>query len=119
VDNCVTFGDGLELAITRSNTVQLVGRGCNAEEVIESGAMISADVVVIDIDLPGQSGFKLSQWLAKQQPQLSMLLLCYWDWDVYLVRARAASAWGVLLRPTPTLELVQSTSTKLSPAPSR
>lgn len=108
IDNSQTFRDGLLTAIEQASGLEVVGEADTATKVYENGFPLEADVAVINIDLPDQSGFKVSQWLAKRQPHMSLLLLCNWDWDVYLVGAKTACAAGVLFRMMPTPELVQS-----------
>ncbi len=66
-----------------------------------------ADVAVVDVDLPDGSGFELCQALATRAPRMTVLALVNWDWDSYLVGARAAGACGILLRSRPTRALVE------------
>jgi DNA-binding NarL/FixJ family response regulator len=105
-DNCLTFRDGLELAITQSKTLQIVGRACSAEEIFKNGTVIPADVAVVDIDLPGQSGFEVCQQLLQLAPTMSVVLISYNDWDIYLLAAQTIHSKGLLLRSQPTLELI-------------
>ena len=106
VDNFLTFGDGLELAIARSQTLQLVGRACSADEVFKDDKVVPADVAVVDIDLPGQSGFEVCQKLLQAAPTMKVLLLSYNDWDIYLLAAQTIHSSGLLLRNQPTPDLI-------------
>jgi DNA-binding NarL/FixJ family response regulator len=106
LDSCRTFGDGLELAIARSKTLQVVGRACSATEAFENNAIPPADVAVVDIDLPDRSGFEVCQQLLKMAPTLSVVLIGYTDWDIYLLAAQTLHACGLLLRSQPTPDLI-------------
>lgn len=105
-DNCLTFRDGLELAIKQSKNLQIVGRACSAEDVFKNNTLIPADVAVVDIDLPGQSGFEVCQQLLQLAPAMSVVLISYNDWDIYLLAAQTIHSKGLLLRSQPTHELI-------------
>jgi DNA-binding NarL/FixJ family response regulator len=106
VDNCTTFRDGFETSILRNESFQVVGRACSAAEVFQKGFLVPADVAVVDIDLPDQSGIEVCLRLAKLLPDLKVVLLGYHDWDIYLLAAQTAHAAGLLLRSQPVKELV-------------
>gem|GEM_PF-1247608 len=106
VDDCLTFRDGLELAITRTKTLLVTGRTNRAEEVFENRELIAADVALVDIELPDQSGFEVCQRLLHANPKLSVVLIGYSDWDIYLLAAQTVHACGLLLRCEATLELI-------------
>jgi DNA-binding NarL/FixJ family response regulator len=106
IDNCLTFRDGLEMAIARSKLLQVVGRACTAEEAIEVCEAASAHLALVDVDLPDQSGFELCQHLLRAAPKIRLVLIGYSDWEIYLLAAQTAHADGFLVRSQPTEELI-------------
>jgi len=108
IDHLPVFRDSLRQVIYQGKNLKVVGEGDRARDVYNGKVSIDADVAVVDLDLPDCSGFEVCQWLAAHNQRLAVLCLSYWDWDSYVVGARAVGAKGMLMRTTPTQELVQS-----------
>ena len=106
VDASATFRDGLELAITRTKTLVVAGRVGSAEELFKIVPVIVADIALVDIDLPDQSGFEVCLRLLHADPKLNVVLLGYSDWDIYLLAAQTVHACGLLLRNQTTIALI-------------
>jgi len=106
VDNSLTFRDGLELAIMQTKTLRIAGRARSAGELFEHGTVVAADIALVDIDLPDQSGFEVCQRLLHANPKMNAVLIGYSDWDIYLLAAQTVHACGLLLRSQTTLELI-------------
>jgi NarL family two-component system response regulator YdfI len=107
IDHVPTFRDNLRHIITQRKTLSVIGEADQAEKVLSGNVFIDADVAVVDVDLPYSGAFEVSQWLLSHNQRIAVLLLTYWDWDPYLVGAKAVGARGLLLRSTATLDLVQ------------
>jgi DNA-binding NarL/FixJ family response regulator len=114
LDSCHTFRDGLELAIARSKTLQVIGRAGSAKEMLENNRVPLADITLIDLDNPGSRGLDLCQRLLQAAPSMRVLLIGYTDWDVYLLAAQTAHACGLLLRSQPTSELITALEKSIS-----
>lgn len=108
LDGCSTFRQGLRQALEEAPGITVVGEGGTAAEGMALLERVQADVAVVDVDLPDRSGIELCRQLVRERPELVVLLLSQWDWDVYLAAARAALAQGFLLRQQPTAELVRA-----------
>jgi DNA-binding NarL/FixJ family response regulator len=106
IDNCRTFRDGIELAIARSKTLCVAGRAASSAEIFENGDAIAADIALVDIDLPDESGFEVCQRLYRANPQMGLVLLSYSNWDIFLLAAQTIHANGLLLRSQPTNDLI-------------
>jgi DNA-binding NarL/FixJ family response regulator len=108
IDHLPTFRDSLRHTISQTKTLLVTGEAERAEEVYSGKISIDADVALVDVDLPDCLGFDICQWLVSHNSHLVVVCLIYRDWDTYLVGARASGAKGVILRNTPTLEIVRS-----------
>lgn len=106
VDASPTFLDGLETAISKTKTLVVVGQAGCAEDLFNDGGSVAADVALVDIDLPDQSGFEVCQRLMHANPELNVVLLGYSDWDIYLLAAKTVHACGLLLRKQATRALL-------------
>jgi len=96
----------LETAISKTKTLVVVDQAGCAEELFKDGKSITADVALVDIDLPDQSGFEVCQRLLHANPKLNVVLLGYSDWDIYLLAAQIVHACGLLLRKQATRDFL-------------
>lgn len=108
VDACRTYADGLRRSLEKERWLRVVESVASAGEAQNLPGLDEADLALVDTDLPGLKGFELCQWLIENQPDMNVVMLSFWDWDIYLARARDAGASGFLLRSTPTPDLVRS-----------
>jgi DNA-binding NarL/FixJ family response regulator len=108
VDGSSTFRNGLRHALEESRGTVVVDQCGSASEAIRRCGRLEVDVAVVDVDLPDKSGIELCHFLARERPEILVVLLGQRDWDVYLAAARAARAHGYLMRTAPTAELVSA-----------
>ena len=108
IDSCRVHCEGLRHKLDKLSWLRVVGTAETAEEIHSLERAPDADVALVDVDLVGESGIETCRWLLTQQPAIAVLILSYWDWDVYLAAAYAAGGAGFLLRSAPTSELVQA-----------
>jgi DNA-binding NarL/FixJ family response regulator len=105
IDSCRPYRDGLRQGLVRGKSLVVAGVADTAEQVRAPGFSLDVDVAVVDIDLPDQGGIDLCRWLVEQRPGIAVLMVSFWDWDVYLAASYAAGAWGFLLRSAVTREI--------------
>jgi DNA-binding NarL/FixJ family response regulator len=107
IDGCLTFRSGLAHALQQTDDMIIVDMVATAAQVYNNNYDVPPDLSVVDVDLLDQSGIELCQWLNSHYPEMTLLLLSDRDWDVFLLAAQATQAVGLLVRNTPTKELVQ------------
>jgi DNA-binding NarL/FixJ family response regulator len=109
-DNNLTFRSGLRRAIQMDKRLLLSGETSTAVELYDLGADLISDidVAVVDIDIPDHRSAEVTRWILKQNPEVNVLLLCNWDWDIYLATAWSLHATGILLRREMPKDLVNS-----------
>jgi DNA-binding NarL/FixJ family response regulator len=108
IDSCRTYSEGLRHSLEQVRWLHVIATAGSADEVHDLTNLGDADVALLDIDLSGQSGMETCRWLLAQQPTLAVLMLSFWDWDVYPAAAHDAHASGFVLRSAPTAELIQA-----------
>lgn len=70
----------------------------DAEAALELHASAAPDVVVLDINLPGLSGFELLRRMLKRNPQTRVLVFTMNDDPVFAARSIEHGAWGYLAK---------------------
>jgi FixJ family two-component response regulator len=96
---------------------QAVGRLCgaaalpnrgfsSAEEFLTSGALEDAGFLILDIQLPGLSGFELHESLAKRGIHLPVVFITGQDQPLNREKARKAGAAAYLTKPFAAADLI-------------
>ena len=87
----------LELArsiLQGSARFQVIGHAANGEEALRLLPALRPDLVIMDVIMPGMSGFKLAQRLREVSPALKMVLVSATDDPLYARLAETAGALG-------------------------
>ena len=70
----------------------------NADEALETHASTSLDVVVLDINLPGVSGFELLRRMLKRNPNSKIVIFTMNDDPVFAARSIEQGAQGYIAK---------------------
>ena len=108
---------------------QAIGRLCgaaalpsrcfsSAEEFLTSDALEDANFLILDVQLPGFSGFELYEHLMKSGIRLPVVFITGQDQPLYREKARKAGAAAYLTKPFPAAELIAAVR-KYLPAPNQ
>lgn len=80
----------------------------SCEDAFETDQMARADVVLMDIELPGMSGIEGVKYLQKEHPGLSIIMATVFDDDQNVFDALCAGAVGYLMKKVSPEELKQA-----------
>jgi FixJ family two-component response regulator len=86
----------------------------SAEALLKTRAVTTAACLVLDIGLPGLSGFELYQRLIEAGAELPVIFITGHDNSLGFERAREVGAIAYLLKPFPGRELVDAVTRALS-----
>jgi RNA polymerase sigma factor (sigma-70 family) len=99
---------GLQLLIGTSPSCRCAGAFASGEEALKKLSGITADVVLMDINLPGMSGIECIQRLRMEQPNLQIMMLTVFEDHDRIFQSLSAGASGYLLKQTPPTKLLES-----------
>ncbi len=92
--------DGLRVALQRDPNLQIVGEARSGEEALEQYPHTQADVVVMDIGLPGIDGIQATKRLKTLYPNLKVVMLTVHQLDQEVLAALASGANAYCLKST-------------------
>lgn len=98
VDDHPMVLEGIRSMLLQSPFIEVVGHAMNAASCLGYFVNNSADVVLLDINLPDQSGIDLCKLLLKKKPELKVIALTNFDQLTYLQNMKDAGASGYLLK---------------------
>jgi DNA-binding NarL/FixJ family response regulator len=99
---------GLVALIDSEPDLSVCGEAGNAREALEAAKNLNADLALVDITLPGQSGLALIKDFRLWVPELYILVLSMHDEDLYAERVLRAGGHGYIMKSEGGAELLQA-----------
>jgi DNA-binding NarL/FixJ family response regulator len=96
---------GIRALLEKLPEVEVVAEANNGREVLSLVKLHRPDVVLMDIAMPGLNGLEATARIAKEFPQVRVIILSMHDNEEYYWRALKAGAAGYLLKKAATAEL--------------
>jgi len=100
VDDHPVVREGLRAVLAAEDDIDVVGACATGEEAVRAAVDLSADVVVMDLRMPGMDGAEATARITAASAA-SVLVLTTYDTDADILRAVEAGASGYLLKNTP------------------
>jgi len=99
---------GWELALQKEKDFQIVGSYGSCEEAFQDEGIGAANIVLMDIGLPGMSGIEGVKYLKEKYPKQIIVMCTVHEDDQKIFDAICAGAVGYLLKKTKPEELVSA-----------
>jgi DNA-binding NarL/FixJ family response regulator len=112
-DDHALVRDGLRHILEGTSGFEVVGEAYDGPTTISLVRGTPADVLVLDLSMPGRNGIELVKQIKEELPTLRVLVLTMHAEQQYAVRAFKAGASGYLTKESASKELV-SALTKIS-----
>jgi DNA-binding NarL/FixJ family response regulator len=107
VDNHVLFREGLVRLLARRKEVVVVGQADDGAGALEAARRLRPDVVLMEVDLPGESGVATTRRLKAEMPEVTVVMLSIHDDAEQIVEAVKAGAQGYISKTTHVSELLE------------
>jgi DNA-binding NarL/FixJ family response regulator len=111
VDDHPLFREGMAGLLAAVPDVEVVGAVGSGEEAVAWFGRAGADVVLMDINLPGISGIEATRRVLARNPQVAVLVVSMVDDDDNVVAALTAGARGYVLKEASPEEIVAALRT--------
>ena len=107
-DDHFVVRQGLKHILTQNPDMEVVGEAEDGNQVLERIKDLSADVILMDIEMPGKSGWEVMVQLKSLRPELKVLILSIFPEDHYGLRLIKAGASGYLAKSSAPDQLSQA-----------
>ena len=108
VDDHPMVIEGLSAMLRSQSEIELTGFATNAASCLGYFVTQTADVVLMDINLPDKSGIELCALVKAKSPTAQIIALSNFDQLSYVERMKDSGASGYLLKNTPLKELMEA-----------
>ena len=105
-DDHAIVRQGLRQIVMSDNQMTIVGEAANGNELLNMIRKTPADVVILDISMPGRNGLETLKDLKQDYPSVPVIILSMHPEDQYAVRVFKAGAAGYMNKETAPEELV-------------
>lgn len=108
VDDHPMLREGIVAVIERQPDMTVVGEASDGVEAITRFAELTPDVTLMDLQMPGSSGFVAIESIRASAPRAPILVLTTYPGDSQALRALKAGANGYLLKSCIRRELIDA-----------
>ncbi len=101
---------GFRLLLSTADDIEVVGEASNGAEAVESARRERADVVLMDIRMPGVDGLEATRRIAADEALagVKVIILTTFESDEYVYQAIRSGASGFLLKDAEPADLLQA-----------
>jgi DNA-binding NarL/FixJ family response regulator len=96
---------GIRALLERIDKVEVVGEAGDGQEALELIEKLDPDVVLLDLTMPGLSGFEVLKETSERFPDVNMIVLSVHDSEEYAFHALRSGAVGYLPKSAASTEL--------------
>ena len=100
--------EGLSVFIQHDDTIQLMAAYRTAEAALLEIPLLSPDIVIMDINLPGMSGIECVRQLTLQKKAIQFMMFTVYENNDQVFEALKAGASGYLLKKTAPARIVEA-----------
>src|SRR5258708_3363123 len=98
--------EGLKQIIERNREMAVVAEASDGQGVLDQLRKVPADVVLLDLSMPGPSGLDILKQIHERYPKLAVLVLSQHPEDKFALRAFRAGAAGYITKENAASDLM-------------
>lgn len=107
-DDHALLREGLRMILSAADDIDVIGEADSGEAVLASIANSRADVLLLDMAMPGLSGYDVLHRMQQHKLQTAVLMLSMYPEEQYAVRCMKAGAAGYLTKESAPAQLLSA-----------
>jgi DNA-binding NarL/FixJ family response regulator len=100
--------EGLRLVLDSAPDLEVVAQAGDGAEAVALALSTEVDLAVLDVTMPRMTGLQAARELAKQKPDMKVLILSMHDNEQYFFEALKAGASGYVLKSAANRDLIEA-----------
>lgn len=104
-DDHPMVAQGIEAILETYEDIEVVACLSNGQDVVDRAVELAADVILMDLNMPGLSGLSATEILLERDPATKVLILSMHSAAEYVATAMRHGARGYVLKDVPTEEI--------------
>ncbi|HEX9873084.1 MAG TPA: response regulator transcription factor [Deferrimonas sp.] len=106
VDDHSVVREGLPQLLEFQPDFEVIGSAETGEKALEKLRFLSPDVLILDISMPGMSGFETIGLLLEILPKTRIVIYSMHEKEAYVHKVLSSGAFGYVLKGAPVAELI-------------
>jgi DNA-binding NarL/FixJ family response regulator len=98
IDDNALFRALIREIVTEESDIHVVGEAGDGAEAMRLALELRPDIMVLDLVMPGISGFEVLRWIKVEHPEIRVIVVTVHDDDAYRQAAADSSADAFLLK---------------------
>jgi DNA-binding NarL/FixJ family response regulator len=107
-DDHTFYREGIRAILNTVPGIEVIGEAASGEEVVAWTQEHQADVILMDIKMPGLNGIEATRQILRVDPQVKILIVTMFEEDEPVFAAMRAGARGYLLKDADQDELLRA-----------
>jgi DNA-binding NarL/FixJ family response regulator len=107
-DDHAIVRDGLRLLLEREPDLDVVAEAADGAEAVDLALTRDVDIVILDVSMPRLTGLQAARQIARQRPDVRILILSMHENDQFLFEALNAGASGYVLKSGADRDIVEA-----------
>jgi len=107
-DDHPVIRDGIKTILVNEKDIELIDCAGNGDELLELLKTTPADVILMDINMPGLSGIETTKLAKKEHPEVKVIIFSQYDEKRFVKQSLKSGANGYLLKNAASRELVDA-----------
>lgn len=104
-DDHSLFRQGLKLILTELNNIEVIADVPNGKELLEIAGILEPDLIIMDINMPFLNGIEASKILARDHPEIKILVVSMYGDEQYYNSVIENGVKGFILKDADNSEL--------------
>lgn len=104
-DDHPVIRDGIKTILAKDADIEAVGCAGDGEELLELLETTEADVILMDVNMPGMNGIEATKRVKKKYPEIKVIAFSQYDEKRFVKQLLRNGATGYLLKNSSPIEL--------------
>jgi len=114
VDDHPMVAEGIQAILESYDDIDVVATCCSGQEILDRASALAADVILLDLNMPGINGLTATELLLEAHAETRILILSMHDSPEYIATALSHGAMGYVLKDVPTEEIKTAIDTVMT-----
>lgn len=107
-DDHPVIRDGIKAILEKEKDIKLIAEVGSGNDLLELLKTTTADVILIDINMPGITGIETTKIVNDKYPEIKLITFSQYDEKRFVKQALKSGASGYMLKNTPADEFVRA-----------
>ena len=107
-DDHPLFRAGLGAMLASAPDTELVGEATTGREAVSLAAELGPDLIIMDVQMPQTDGIEATRKIARDSPEINILVVTMFEDDATVFQAMRAGARGYLLKGANSSEMLRA-----------